>query len=379
VTTRRKGSVQIKENPKALKHLIGSDLIKRISNSIAQVFPEFDTEEFKKIEHRLSNMDLKSRVRLVCEQLYLQLPKEFSEANKVLKEAVHVGLLKGFDLWPFTEYVQAYGLKNFDESMETLSILTQKFTSEFAVRPFLIQHPEKTYALLLNWAENSNEHIRRWASEGTRPRLPWGLKLQQAVKDPSRGIQILDKLKFDDSLYVRKSVANHLNDISKDHPHMAIQLAQKWQKQSSEKNRKKIDWIILRGLRTLIKKGSPEALSLIGVNQEARYKMMAFKLNKSIIKIGSHLEFTFKIKSTANLKQKFVIDYAIHFLKANGLHFKKVFKLKTIELSAQEECEIVKKHSIKPITTRKFYSGPQFLEIQVNGNRGSKKKWQIRK
>ncbi|MFN8845241.1 MAG: DNA alkylation repair protein, partial [Bdellovibrionales bacterium] len=308
----------MKENPKALKHLINSEVLQRISKSIAQIFPEFNEKQFLNIRSQLSSLELKHRVHLVCDQLYSQLPKEFTEANKILTAAVHVGLLKGFELWPFTEYIQTYGTQNFDESMKTLYLLTQKFTSEFAIRPFIIQHPQKSYDYLMALTDDPNEHIRRWASEGTRPRLPWGIKLQEAVKNPQLGIKILDKLKFDDSLYVRKSVANHLNDISKDHPHIAIQLALKWQKLARQKNRNKIDWIITRGLRTLIKKGNPEALAILGVHQNTEFKFLNFKLKDSFVKIGSQLDFSFKLKNESNHKQKFIIDYAIYFLKSNG-------------------------------------------------------------
>jgi 3-methyladenine DNA glycosylase AlkC len=377
VTKRQKNKLK-KENPKAFKHFINYEVLQRISNSIKKVYPKFNEQEFQKINSKLDPLELKQRVGLVCHQLYLNLPKEYLAANKILIAASKNSLLKGFDLWPFADYVQTYGLQSFDASMEALYLLTQKFTSEFAVRPFIIQDPKKSYAQLLALAEDSNEHIRRWASEGSRPRLPWGIKLQNAVNDPSDGIKILEKLIFDESLYVRKSVANHLNDISKDHPQLSVQLAKKWLKKTPPEHRNKVDWIIVRGLRTLIKKGSPEALSLLGARHNAKFKFSNFSLKSINIDVGSRLEFSFKIKSTSIKNQKLIIDYAIYFLKSNRQYYRKVFKLKTFELSALSEFKIVKVHLLKPITTMKYYPGPQFLEIQVNGNRCVKKKWFLR-
>ncbi|MGZ5279780.1 MAG: DNA alkylation repair protein, partial [Pseudobdellovibrionaceae bacterium] len=220
-------------------------------------------------------------------------------------------------------------------------------------------------------------HVRRWASEGSRPRLPWGERLQDFVRDPSPTLPILEQLKFDPELYVRESVSNHLNDIAKDHPDLVVRILTGWKKEAGIKHADKVDWIIRRSLRTLIKDGHAGALKLIGISQKVKIQLVDFTVVKKRIKMGDRIQFEFEIQSLSNQPHDLVIDYIIHFVKSNKRTAPKVFKLKMIELPAKGKIRIEKKHHIKKITTREYYSGLHVLEIQVNGIVAGKQEWHL--
>lgn len=353
------------ENPNAFKNFINDSVVKNIGSSIQSVYADFDTKKFCKLD--LTPLELKARVLLITKNLKQLLPENYPEALNILLKAMEKGNLSGFSLWPFSEYISQFGLEHFDESMKGMYRLTQRFTSEFAVRPYFIKDHRKVLKYFSKWATDKNHHVRRWVSEGSRPLLPWGQKLPIFILDPTHTILLLEKLKFDEELYVRKSVANHLNDISKNHPQVVIEVLRLWQKDAKGDDVQKLQWITRHALRTLIKKGHPGALKLMGVGGKAAVKITDFVANKKKYKLNEHLNFSFKVTSTSKSSQKLIIDYAIDFMKANGKKGKKVFKLKTIELEAKETIELKKKHSLKPITTMKYYPGLHHVYLQING------------
>ncbi len=211
----------------AFKNWINAGLVARMAKHIEFHYPEFDSKAFNKLSSQLPALEMKPRMKLICDFLKTHLPEDYTTALDILiaatvKPALKVAPLESFDLWAFTEYVHRYGMKDFDESMKALHEFTQRFTAEFAIRPFLIQEETKTLKVLHMWTQDPNPHVRRLVSEGSRPRLPWGEQLKSFIKNPAPTIELLEKLKYDDELYVRKSVANHLNDISKDHPKLAV-------------------------------------------------------------------------------------------------------------------------------------------------------------
>jgi 3-methyladenine DNA glycosylase AlkC len=367
----------MEENEQALKHLFGAELLKRVANSLGSVYPAFDRKHFQGLMPALKPLEMKPRVRLLRDELKKLLPQDYKKALGILVKSGTSGKLDGFDLWPYTEFIQTYGLENPEISLDALRELTSVFTSEWAVRPFIKRYPDQTMRYLLKCAGDKNEHIRRWASEGTRPRLPWGERLHDFVRDPKPTLPILEKLKFDPELYVRKSVANHLNDIAKDHPRLVVKVLTKWKKEAGEKHAAKANWIIHRSLRTLIKKGDSGALELIGVSKKTEIKFLEFKIKQKKIKLGERIDFEFEIHSLSKNSQKLVVDYIVHFVKANRSTTPKVFKLKTIDLAAKEKLSIVKSHHFKKITTRDYYSGLHFLEIQINGVAAGKREWKL--
>jgi 3-methyladenine DNA glycosylase AlkC len=356
------------ENENAFKNLINESVAKQIATAISKAHPKFNSKNFMKLVPELKALELKDRVKLITKHLHANLPSDYLQSLKILVEVMKKSSLSGFSLWPFSEYISQHGVEHFDESMKAMYVLTEKFTAEFAVRAFLLKDHKKVLKYFEKWATDKNVHIRRWVSEGSRPLLPWGQKIPLFVMDPTHTLLLLDKLRLDDELYVRKSVANHLNDISKNHPQVVIEILRLWKKGANETDLIKLNWITRHALRTLIKKGHPGALKLMGVDGKADVKISELSLNKKKFKINDSLEFRFQIKSNSKSSQKVIVDFAIDLMKANGKKGKKVFKLKTIDLGAGEEVSITKKHSLKPITTMKFYKGEHHLYLQVNGH-----------
>jgi len=354
------------ENPKAFKLWINQALLQRMAESLAEVSNTFDSKQFLALASSLDALEMKPRVLLIRDQLRKQLPEDFKVATQILLKSLQSDRLKGFDLWPYTEFIQTYGLQDLELSLRALEELTQRFTSEFAVRPFIRSHTSDTLKFLEKCTSHTNVHIRRWASEGSRPRLPWGEKLHLLIEKPKLTLAILERLKHDPELYVRKSVANHLNDIAKDHPDLVVGLLKKWQS-SAGKHSESIDWIIHRSLRTLIKNGHPGALELIGASQKIKIAIRGLQLNKKNLKMNDRLEFKFDLHSQATKEQKIVVDYIVHFVKGNKKTAPKVFKLKTFSIKSKEKISIIKRHHFKEITTRVYYSGVHQIEIQVNG------------
>jgi 3-methyladenine DNA glycosylase AlkC len=364
-------------NPHALKHLFGRELLKRMSEAIGKVYLPFDRKHFMGLMAELESLEMKPRVRRLRDELRRQLPENYPKALKILLESARGGTLTNFDLWPYSEFVQTYGLEDLELSLDALKELTPLFSSEFAVRPFLKRYPAKTLEYLEQCARDKNVDLRRWATEGSRPRLPWGERLHEFVQDPSSTLKLLETLKFDSELYVRKSVSNHLNDIAKDHPEKVIQVLTGWKKLAGVEHLSKIEWIIRRALRTLIKSGHRGALKLIGVSSDPKIKISRLKLNQKTFKMGERIEFEIKIQSLSVKQQNLVIDYIVHFVRANHSTSPKVFKLKEVVLPAGGELVIIKTHHLKQVTTRAHYLGLHVLEIQVNGRVVSQASWEL--
>jgi 3-methyladenine DNA glycosylase AlkC len=365
------------EKENAFKNMINPSVVKKTSAVFKAADPTFDTRGFLKVAGKLKDLELKARVLALTEALSVQLPLDFLASARIIQKVLTQKKLTGFELWPISEYISQFGTDHFDESLELMYLLTQQFTSEFAIRPFLLKDPERVLRKFATWLEDENVHIRRWISEGTRPLLPWGAKIPSFVANPAT-IHLLDALKYDEELYVRKSVANHLNDISKHHPELVVETLREWTKAAPEKQQSKIDWIKRQALRTLIKKGHPKALGLMGVTGKTHIKISQLKLNKKKFNLGDVLEFDFVLESTGAKTQTIIVDYGIGFLKSNGSLSTKMFKLKTVELAPKEKLFIKKRHSLKAITTTTFYSGEHELVLQVNGKIRGQAAWLFR-
>jgi len=355
------------DDKKALKHRFDRAHLIRTADALQACYPAFDRKRYLAVFPRLESLAMKARVRVLREELHDLLPQDYPNAVAVLLKAVGSGRLKGFDVWPMAEFIQTYGMDDLSVSLDALRTITTVFTSEWAIRPFIKKHPKETLRFLLACAQDSHTDIRRWASEGTRPRLPWGERLHDFIEDPTPAIPILEALRFDDELFVRKSVANHLNDIAKDHPDLAIRLLRTWKKDAAAKHHGNIDWIIRRSMRTLIKDGHPEALSLLGISSDADVEVSRLKLSAGKIRLGETLTWSFIITSLGTRDQRLIVDYRIHFVRANGSSAIKVFKLKNVTISPGQTLEIAKSHHLKEITTREYYDGIHSLDIQVNG------------
>lgn len=369
------------ENPAAFKLWINKGTLTNIGREIVSVYPEFETKKLTALAPKLDPLELKARVRLVRDQLRALLPNNYPEALRILVDSTRAGKLQGFTLWPYTEFIQAFGLEHRELSLDAIREITSLFTGEFAVRPFLKKDTEATLAYLKKCASDKSEHVRRWASEGSRPRLPWGERLDIFIQRPEKTLELLELLKNDESLYVRKSVANHMNDISKDHPELVVKTLKRWnseaEKEQGQPNFERIRWISNRALRTLIKNGNAGALAVIGISAGAKVKVRDLQLQKSKIRMGERLEISFAIESLAKGPQKLIIDYVIHFVKANKRTAPKVFKLKSLTIEKGRTLVITKSHHIKPITTRRYYPGAHALEIQINGTIHDRVVWHL--
>jgi 3-methyladenine DNA glycosylase AlkC len=262
-----------------------------------------------------------------------------------------------------TSYVEQFGLDDFEVSVEALKELTKYGSSEFAIRPFIIKYQDRMLPILHTWAEDANEHVRRLAAEGSRPRGVWTQHITAFRKDPRPVIKLLDRLKADQSLYVRKAVANNLNDISKDHPDLVIETAIRWKKSGNEHT----DWIVKHACRTLIKSGDQRVFPILGFDRQPKLKVAEFSVTPQKIKIGGAARLECRLKSTAKESQKLVIDYKVHFARSGGRAAAKVFKWTEKALPASGELNLATRHKFVDGSTRTHHAGKHTIQLLVNG------------
>ena len=350
--------------PEPLKDRINIELLTPIVTFIKQLEPSFNPQNFMQLtfNNEWNNLELKQRFRKISESFKTCLPQNYPTAVNILAQASQK--FTGFESLFFPDFIEAYGWqdkKNYTASMQAIAQMTSGSSAEFAIRPFIENDPTQTFLQLYQWAESDNEHVRRLASEGSRPKLPWASHLKKLIKDPTPTIKILEILKCDKSKYVQKSVANHLNDISKDHPDLVLDLVKTWQGLSPQ-----TDWIIKHACRTLLKEAHPQALVLFGYANASTIQVNHFECDE-IVKKGEKLNFSFSLKDLKSLG-KIRIEYAIYFMKANGKQNKKIFKIGESNYKEQQK-EIQKHYSFKAISTRKYYTGEHQLAILINGQK----------
>jgi 3-methyladenine DNA glycosylase AlkC len=263
------------------------------------------------------------------------------------------------------DFVAKYGLDYFDISMQALYQMTKRFTAEGAIRAFIQKYPDRTLTVLQQWAEDPNCHVRRLVSEGTRPRLPLAPRLRDFVHHPRPVLALLEQLKTDPELMVRRSVANNLNDIAKDHPDLVLETLARWKQAVDPATQ----WIAGHAARTLLKQGHMGALALLGYPAENNISVASFQLNQTSVRMGEDLVFTIEILSTTDAPQNLLIDYVVHHLKANGKLAPKVFKLAKKRLVPRAMLSLTKRHAFRPLSTRVYYPGRYALEFQINGQR----------
>lgn len=348
---------------KLLKNLYNHKYIQRISFEIKKVYIDFETEAFEKsvFDDDWKEKELKERMRHISTLLGHFLPKEYKESIEILKKAF-LNITPDYSLENiiFQDFVEVYGLDDFNTSMDALEHFTIGSTSEFAIRRFILRYPHDTMRQMQKWSLSSNEHVRRLSSEGCRSRLPWSIALNDFKSDPSELIKILEVLKDDESAYVRKSVANSLNDISKDNPDILKAIAKSW----INKNKKR-DSLLKHACRTLLKSGDREVLELFGFRQNRALKIDDFKCFNNVA-MGSELEFAFTISSNRELR-RIRVEYVMNFLRSDGKYSKKVFKVCEGDYESRS-IEVSKRHSFKKLTTRKYYPGLHKIEIVINGD-----------
>jgi 3-methyladenine DNA glycosylase AlkC len=348
--------------PAALKDWFDAARYRKIAKDLAQLAPDFRTKHFLELTlDGLENRSLLQRVRRTTEAIHASLPRDFESALPVLRE-VAPRFQHNFVAIVLPDFVALYGQEHFTASMDALAYFTRFGSSEFAVRAFLQRDLPRTLAVMERWSRDENEHVRRLSSEGSRPRLPWSFRLEALIADPSPVAPILENLRADPSLYVRKSVANHLNDISKDHPAWTLATLRRW-----DLTHPHTAWIAKRATRTLIKAGHAETFRLFGISAKPAVRATPLRVEAAQLRLGGTLEFSSTLTSTAPRAQRLVVDYAIHYVKKSGGTSAKVFKLAELTLAPGTRAVVAKRQRIRDFTTRRHYPGKHRIDLLVNG------------
>ena len=364
------------------KNLINAGTVSAAGLHLRRAWTGFDRPRFEALANQgLDALELKARMHQLADAMRATLPADFNAACTVLEASLAPPLpldargepsaltsaetstgLAGWVIWSMGEFVARYGQHDVPRSLNCLHALTQRSTAEFAIRPFIQQQPEAVWPVLARWANDPSAHVRRLVSEGSRPRLPWGLRLQALVADPAPTLPLLRALQDDPSSYVRRSVANHLNDIAKDHPGLVAA----WVKDHLTAATPERSTLLRHASRGLIKQGHAPTLAAWGL-ASGLTGQATLMLSAAQASVGDTIGLCATLRSTARVPQPLEIDYAVHHVRANGSTSPKVFKGWKLILAANEVRTLDKRHSLKPVTTRTLYPGPHRIELRVNG------------
>lgn len=343
------------------------DSIHDLALRIRAVYPTFQVDDFTGsiMDNTWDTLELKARMRKITVNLGKYLPQDYEQAIGILNQ-VAAGYPAGFNdsaLMYFPDFVEVYGQdeRHWDLSMDAIERYTQLSTGEFAVRPFIIRHEGRMMQQMAAWAAHENEHVRRLASEGCRPALPWGQALPGFKKDPMPVLAILEQLKTDPSPYVRKSVANNLNDISKTHPDLVIKIARDWYG-----NHEHTDWILKHGCRTLLKKGNRDALAIFGYHDAGSVEVTDLVLERASISCGESMTFSFAVSAKEEMKVR--LEYRVEYARAGGKRSRKIFQINETVLEENQKKTYKKSHSFADISSRKHYPGNHSITLIVNGD-----------
>jgi len=366
--------------PEPFKNLLGPQVVADIAHHLQRVHAGFDAKRFKALANKgLDALEMKARAQHICNALEPTLPDDFNTAASVMERAlasmddiVDADLdgphgarddgLAGWSVWPLTEYVARHGHADTARALAALHAMTQRFTGEWAIRPFILRSPELTFSTLARWTTDRSAHVRRLVSEGSRPRLPWGMVLKPLVEDPSPTLPLLLALMDDASPYVRRSVANHLNDIARDHPHHV----EAWLRTHLPGAPPERQAMLRHASRTLVKKGHAGVMKAWGIGE--RFKGEAsLVLSPKKVAVGGALQLALTLRSGSRKTQRLAIDYAVHHVRAKGDTSAKVFKGWAIDLAPGETRVLGKKHSLKIITTRSYHAGKHRIDVLING------------
>ncbi len=349
-----------------LKNLLHPGLVKEMAEHVSRAAPDFDADRFTRLAtDGMAALELMQRAERIKDALVQTLPADYAAAAKILRRALPQEEgpgLSGWALLPVNQFVAQQGLQHFDLSLALLKALTPHFTAEFGIRRFIHAEQDRALAEISGWTADPDHHVRRLASEGTRPRLPWAMRLPALVRNPAPVLPILVSLLDDPEDYVRRSVANNLNDIAKDHPALVADFVERHIEGASAERRQ----LLRHASRTLLKKGDAKALANFGF-AAARGIGAALTLAAPAIVFGDKLGFSIVVTNADAAPQRLMIDYAIHHVKANGTLAPKVFKWKQLDLPAGASQTIGKDHAIRAITTRRYYPGKHRIEILING------------
>lgn len=355
----------------ALKDFYNAAVVGGIAGRVATAYPAFPADRFRKeVMAALPPLSLMQRARAIANALRHHLPPHYPDALEVLLNSLGpddstggIDGMGGFRHLPLLNFVGAYGLEHPELSLNALRQMTKHFSAEFDIRYFVERHYDLTMAAVQNWTSDPHWAVRWLCSEGLRPRLPWGLRLKRFIADPMPVLEVIETLRADPHDSVRRSVANNLNDIAKDNPDVVIATMRRWQAEDRDGTAD----AVRHGLRTLVKKGDRRALTLLGFDHRAPVTALDFAIAKSRYRVGERLAFHINLRHDGRKPAKLSVDYAIHWRNARGGWQAKVFKLAKPQLGPGETVMLEKAHSLKPITTRRYYAGEHKVEILVNG------------
>ncbi len=355
---------------KAFKDWFDKDAAKLLAGQFKRVHKTFDEKRFAQLAGAgLQKLEFNDRIRQFSDAMAATLPMPYPKAIAVVVNSLPAAqtncddsISDGWLQWPVGQFIADHGLDHPQISLPAMIELTQRFSAEFAVRPFVERYPDYMFEQMLALAHHENPHVRRWCSEGTRTRLPWGKKLFALIDDPSPVWPILDVLKDDPELYVRRSVANNINDLAKDHPKQVITTCKAWSTGGGADRA----WLIRHGLRTLIKDGDRGALALLGYSKPQGL-LANLTVSPKTIAVGQAVTLSLALKNTSAKKQQLMLDYVVHYIRKNAVVNAKVFKWKAVTINANSTVVFEKQHPMKVTTVRALYPGVHRLDIQVNG------------
>jgi len=373
------------------KNMFNKQFFDGFTKDLKRVVKNFDDRKFvsQVMDDEWENRELMQRCRHIATTLKKFLPPDYKDAIAKILELLKY--LKTTPLWTSMQntkdtqwslildygwildnFVEQYGLDDYETSIKAIEEITQFASCEFAVRPFIVKYPKEMMKQMLVWSKHEHWAVRRLSSEGCRPRLPWAMALPELKKNPAPILPILENLKNDPHFFVRKSVANNLNDIAKDNPQVVIGLIKKWQGKS-----KNLDWIIKHGSRTLLKQGNSEVMGLFGFDAVKNITVKDFKVLTPKVKVGKSLEFSFNLVNKNKEKTKIRLEYGLYYQKANGTLSKKVHKISEKDYAENSVTQITRKQSFKLVTTRVFHLGLHQVSVIVNGKEFEKYNFEL--
>jgi 3-methyladenine DNA glycosylase AlkC len=350
------------------KNLLNPARVKQLAADFSVAWPDFPTKQFtRQATVGLDALELKDRARHIAAALGAALPGDVTRAMRIAISSLGPGLSTtedfGSDVFrhlPLSTWLHGVGLRDVETALLANYELTKRFTAEFSIRPLIIGAQARTLSALKAWTKDESPHVRRLVSEGSRPRLPWAERLPALQADPTITLPLLEALKDDESEYVRRSVANHLNDHSKDHPAFVLQTAKRWLSGASLERRRLVE----HGLRTLVKAGDEAALSLLGAsgaNLSVRGAITPATLN-----VGEAVTVEATVKNRGATSTHVVVEAVVHFVRPKGTSTKK-FRLARLTLEAGGSQTISRRFLMAHRSIRQLYAGPHQVEVQANG------------
>jgi 3-methyladenine DNA glycosylase AlkC len=348
-----------------LKDHVNEGVVDNLAAALSRRHQAFDPASFRsEVAETLADLELKERINLIADALATHLPADYPAALAIVVGAATEPGIDGWAAWPLCSFVERHGLDHPEASLQAMTTLTTRWSCEFAIRPYLDHHLDLTRTHLRRWVTDADEAVRRLASEGTRPLLPWGPKVPALLDDPQIGIEVLQALRHDPSETVRRSVANHLNDIAKADPALVVETLRAWVGEDEPID----DRLVGHALRTLVKRGDPDALALLGFTTDPQVAVGPFTCQPDLVPIGNDVELTAQLTSTADHEQLLVIDFVVHHVLQSGATSPKTFKWTNLRLDPGQVVSISKRRSIRPLSTRRYHPGAHRVDLQVAGH-----------